>query len=211
MSPKHKEHIIKILDKLMLGFPFLEKSDNGKYVYYSVNNLNISECYNCQKIAIWVYNNLVFPKFSTVISANQDMPDRIKRDFDEARSILDKSPRGAAALLRLCVQELCIFLGEKGKNIDDDIAKLVSKGLNPIVQQSLDIVRVIGNESVHPGVIDFSDNREDTIQLFSLLNTICDQMISHPKNVKSLYNKLPASKRKAIEKRNAKAKKDKVK
>lgn len=147
----------------------------------------------------------MFPAFATVVTANSDMPDGIKGDFEEARSILDSSPRGAAALLRLCVQKLCIHLGEKGKNIDDDIASLVSKGLDPLVQQSLDIVRVIGNESVHPGVIDLNDNRDDAIQLFHLLNAICDQMISHPEKVKSLYAKLPEAKRKAIEQRNAKA------
>lgn len=211
MPPDHKERIIKALDRLMSGLPFLEEHKSSTYVYYSVNNLNVSECFNCQKIAIWVHDRIVFPLFSTVISVNSDMPDYIKRDFEEARSILDNSPRGAAALLRLCVQKLCMHLGEKGKNIDADIASLVSKGLDPLVQKSLDIVRVIGNESVHPGVIDLSDNREDTIQLFGLLNAICDQMISHPKNVKSLYNKLPSSKRKWIEKRNAKAKKERRK
>ncbi len=211
VSQNHKEPIIEFLDRLILGFPFLEKLKSSRYVYYSVNNLNISECYNCQKIAIWVHDYLVFPSYSTVVTANPDMPDGIKRDFEEARLILDNSPRGAAALLRLCIQKLCINLGEKGKNIDEDIASLVSKGLDPLVQQSLDIVRVIGNESVHPGVIDLSDNKEDTIQLFGLLNAICDQMISHPKNVKSLYKKLPESKRKAIDSRNAKAKNNRTK
>jgi len=36
------------------------------------------------------------------------------------------------------------------KNLDDDIASLVSKGLDPRVQKTLDVVRVIGNNSVHP-------------------------------------------------------------
>ncbi len=100
---------------------------------------------------------------------NPDLPDHIIRDYEEARGILRDSPRGAAALLRLCVQKLCMHLGEKGKNIDDDIASLVSKGLNPLVQKSLDIVRVIGNEAVHPGVIDLNDDRDTASQLLILI------------------------------------------
>ena len=42
--------------------------------------------------------------------------------------------------------ETCGHLGESGKNINDDIAALVKKGLNLMIQQSLDVVRVIGNE-----------------------------------------------------------------
>ena len=79
-------------------------------------------------------------------------------------------------------QKLRIHLGEKGKTIDDDIASLVRKGLNPLVQQSLDIVRVIGNEAVHPGVIDLKDDRETAFRLFDLVNAITDAMISLSKN-----------------------------
>ena len=126
------------------------------------------------------------------------------RDFEEAREIANSSPRGAAALLRLCVQKLCTHLGEKGKNINDDIASLVRKGLNPKIQQSLDIVRVIGNEAVHPGELDLKDDRETALLLFEIVNSIADQMISHPKTVRDMYARLPEDKRKDIEARDGK-------
>jgi hypothetical protein len=132
---------------------------------------------------------------------NSDLPETITADFEEAREIVQASPRGAASLLRLAIQKLCSHLGEKGKNIDDDIASLVRKGLNPLVQQSLDIVRVIGNEAVHPGTLDLSDDRDTAFRLFELVNAIADQMISHPKTVSDMYRKLPEMKRKAIESR----------
>jgi hypothetical protein len=136
---------------------------------------------------------------------NAALPNNIRALVDEARSILDMSPKGAAALLRLSIQMLCKHLGESGNNLNNDIANLVKKGLNPMVSKSLDIVRVIGNESVHPGTIELSDNKDIAIRLFDLVNIIAEQMITHPKHVNEIYKKLPESKRAAIEERNMKA------
>jgi len=135
---------------------------------------------------------------------NSDLPPDVLRDSEEASRVVSESPRGAAALLRLGIQKLCASLGEKGQNIDDDIASLVKKGLKPMVQQALDAVRVIGNEAVHPGTLDLKDDRDTALRLFGLVNIIAEQMISNPKHVQDLYEKLPESKRKAIEKRDVK-------
>jgi len=114
---------------------------------------------------------------------------------------LQKSPRGAAALLRLCIQKLCMELGEKGKDLNTDIKNLVAKGLPEGVQKSLDIVRVIGNESVHPGQIDLRDDMETAKVLFKLVNLIAEKMITEPKEVEEIYNILPEEKRQQIKKR----------
>ena len=73
-----------------------------------------------------------------------------------------------------------------------------------MVQKSLDVVRVIGKEAVQPGVLDLKDDRDTALQLLKFVNAIATQMISHPKNVEAMYQKLPESKRKAIEAREAK-------
>lgn len=75
----------------------------------------------------------------------------------------------------------CLDLHENGKNRDRDIAKLLSKGMNPLVQKALDVVRAIGNESVHPGTIDLNDNRDIAVRRFELVNLIVEQMITRPK------------------------------
>src|SRR4030095_1883409 len=122
-------------------------------------------------------------------------------DYFEASSISTKSPRGAAALLRLAIQKLCIHLGQTGKNINDDIANLVKAGLPAQIQKALDIVRVIGNNAVHPGVIDLNDKPDTVHTLFTLINQIVQDRITQPKEIDSLYNTLPEEARKAIEKR----------
>lgn len=141
-----------------------------------------------------MHDRIVYPNTKLMVFPNEDMPPIVRELFDEAREIVENSPKGAAALLRLCIQHICKELGESGKNIDKDISSLVSKGLNPTVQQALDVVRVVGNESVHPGEIDLNDNKDTAVQLFNLVNLICDQMISHPNKVKKLYAGLPKNK-----------------
>jgi uncharacterized protein DUF4145 len=117
------------------------------------------------------------------------------------RTSLSRSPRGEAGLLRLAIQKLCVELKQPGKNINDDIAELVRNGLPTGVQKALDSVRVIGNEAVHPGQIDFADTPEIAATLFSVVNFIVEKMISEPKEIEAIYQQLPAEKREAIQKR----------
>lgn len=174
------------------------------------NNIGVSSalasrCVSCNKITIWVNNSIAYPQTGEAPAANPDMPDDIRRDYDEASTILDQSPRGAAALIRLAIQKLCKELGQPGKNINDDIGALVKGGLDPRVQQALDAVRVIGNSAVHPGQIDLRDDRATAETLFKLLNLVVDKTISEPKHVAEVFASLPEGAVKAIEKRDSKA------
>ena len=192
--------------KVATRLVFFEKPDGTLYADLEVENLNLSECYVCSKISVWVHDAVVSPSLRTGPAPNADMPPDIARDFEEARVILGSSARGAAALLRLSVQKLCDHLGHKGKKIDDAIAALVVDGLSPVVKQALDAVRVIGNEAVHPGTIDLRDDTATAEKLFHLVNIIVDRMISHPKQVDEIYAGLPESKRAAIDARDARNK-----
>jgi len=169
--------------------------------FEEISGVTFAWCTHCHNPSIWVGDKLIYPVSTQAPPPNPDLPDDIRIDYVEASRIVGDSPRGAAALLRLCIQKLCKHLGESGKNINNDIAELVKKGLNPTIQKSLDLVRVIGNEAVHPGTIDLNDKPETALALFNLVNIIAEAMITQPKMIESLYESLPSEKRKQIEQR----------
>lgn len=169
-----------------------------------VHNLHLAECARCKQVSVWRHADLIWPVTSTAVEPNEDLPDSARQDYLEAAAILNMSPRGAAALLRLAVQKLCLELGGKGKSIDTDIAALVANGLDQRVQQALDVVRVVGNNAVHPGEIDIRDDRETAGRLFGLVNLIADIMITQKKQLDAMFRSLPSGALAAIEKRDKK-------
>ena len=158
-------------------------------------------CEYCNESTIWYDEKIIFPQSLSAEPPNSDLPEEIIDDYNEARAILNLSPRGAAALLRLSIQKLCKHLGQPGNNINSDIQALVALGLPNKVQEALDCVRVIGNEAVHPGTIDLKDDRDTANQLFKLVNFIVQKMITEPREIDEMYNSLPEDKLKGIKSR----------
>jgi hypothetical protein len=180
--------------------------------YGEVTPILVSRCVHCKEDSFWLRTRekvgndpgdgiLIIPDGSVAPMPHSDMPEEAKNDYIEARTIINHSPRSAAALLRLCIQKLCICLGEKGKNINEDIKDLVTKGLPVEIQQALDIVRVVGNNAVHPGELDENDISEIALPLFELVNEIVEDRIAKPKKLARLFAKLPEGARQAIQKR----------
>ena len=173
------------------------------YGNHQNNILGSATCQHCDETSIWIKDKMYYPDTGNSPFPNPEMPELVKNLYLEAASISNKSPRGAAALLRLAIQVLCKELEEKGDYINTDIGNLVKKGLPEIVQQSLDVVRVTGNDAVHPGQID-TDNPETVGQLFDLTNVIIEYMIALPKKVSGIYTGLPTGKLDGINKRDGK-------
>ena len=146
---------------------------------------------------------MIYPAKQIAPLAHAEMPEACRADFEEARSIAAASPRGSAALLRLCVQKICKALGEKGTNINDDIGSLVKKGLPVHVKEALDIVCVTGNEAVHPGTMSAEDHAQQVAGLFTLVNLIVDILISQPARIAALHAALPPRSLNGIAKRDA--------
>ncbi len=85
-----------------------------------------------------------------------------------------------------------------GKNLNKDIEALVNEGLRIEVKKALDVVRVIGNNAVHPGRIDLTDDQPLASKLFGLVNWIAENQISQIKELDAMYEDLPDGAREAI-------------
>ena len=197
---EEREYFERLLKRSEKNLIFYDKSQYYNSDWY-LANLNVGLCFACSGYSVWVADALVHPNSDTSIAPHEDMPPLIAADFKEAASIVDQSARGAAALLRLCVQKLVGHLGADATNLNVGIGELVQKGLDPQVQKALDIVRVIGNNAVHPGQIDLDDNKGTAVQLFSLVNIIVMSTITTQKQIEALYGSLPPGALEAIEKR----------
>jgi hypothetical protein len=149
---------------------------------------SVATCGSCGNITLWVDKALLFPRETPVAAPNVDMDADIQTLYLEAASIVVDSPRGATALLRLALQLLLKQLGKSGNNINNDIKELVSDGLSSKIQKALDLLRVVGNNAVHPGQIDLNDGKEIALKLFHVLNFIADEMITKPKELDLLYS-----------------------
>jgi hypothetical protein len=179
-----------------------------------------SFCSCCKKTSLWRVTDyttnqfvgrndssaeLIYPDHGLASLPEDDMPDDVKADYIEAARIFSKSPRGAAALLRLALQKLCKHLGEDGANINKDIRRLSEKNtLPPLVVKVADTVRIVGNNAVHPG--EMSDEDFDLVasKMFELLNFIVKKGISEPKELEALYALTPERPRKDAEAKDAK-------
>jgi hypothetical protein len=171
------------------------------FVGEQLKDVSLCRCMYCGQISIWRNGAMVYPDGGIAPLPNPDLPEGVAKDYEEARGIVVKSPRGAAALLRLAIQRLCQDRGEPGKDLNADIGSLVKKGLPDGVRKALDAVRVIGNNAVDPGQIDLTDDIDTATALFNLVNFIAEKMISEPNEIDRIHALLPPGALKQIEKR----------
>ncbi len=178
-------------------------------------DMETSKCAGCGECVVWFIPRqarnprdakagakIIYPLTnSSVDEPSSDMPDKVKALYEEAALVLPHSPRASAALNRLALQLLLVELGQPGKNINKEIASLVEQGLPPKIQKAMDILRVVGNNAVHPGQIDVNDSPDVAYALFSMLNLIVEDRITTPRQVDELFDSLPSGALDAINRR----------
>ena len=193
------------------AFAHMKWVSNEPNVYYR------AICAHCKQYSFWRVTEtdltgleprkgeILYPDFGSAPLPSEDMPEDVKKDYEEAARIFIKSPRGAAALLRLGLQRLCIHLGEGGENINADIRSLVEKKkLSGIAIKIADTVRITGNNAVHPGKISDEDIDNLAGNMFGLINAIVEETITKPKIWNNLYQLMPENTRNAAEEKDKK-------
>lgn len=152
---------------------------------------------NCEELSVWHNGEMVYPEHCPVVEPNPDMPEAVEDKYREAAKVVFLSPVSAAALLRLALQLLLadILGSESTGNIYRDIDALRKRQLDSSLIRASDIIRITGNESVHPGTIDLNESKGDALYLFDLLNMICDQCYTQSRRMREMFEKLPESKR----------------
>jgi hypothetical protein len=182
-----------------------------KYSPVEGPNWAATVCNRCRVPAIWMKADdlsewvMIYPANSPGIAPHADMPAHVAAIYEEARDVAQRSPRSAAGLLRLALQMLIDDLVPGTGSLDSKIGKLVAQGLDSRAHKAMDIVRVIGNNAVHPGQISLDDTPELVPSLFRLVNLVVEEMIARPKHLDQLFQLLPQQAREGIERRNTRA------
>ncbi|GLO24370.1 DUF4145 domain-containing protein [Pseudomonas putida] len=183
--------------------------DSSKAIYVE------GKCSKCKERSLWrttetktdecnrvipSAGDMLYPNIGLAPPPHEEMPEEIKADYLEAARIAQHSPRGSAALLRLCLQKLCKHLKEPGENIYNDIRSLADKGTIPTsTVQVADTIRLAGNAAVHPGLMVDDDIDHIANKMFLLLNILIDKSIAEPRLMRELYEMTPEGARKAAE------------
>ena len=181
-----------------------EHNNCGQCVEVEIDQFKVAMCIYCGEFSIWLDKKLIHPAQITAPRAGDDMPASVSEYYNEAREVSPSSPRAAAALLRIAIKKLCESLGENEPNLNLAIGKLRQKGLSQNVINSLDAVRIIGNEGgAHEGQIDLSgaDNKEIVDRLFWLVNFIVEKTITEPAAINNMFSSLPEDKKRGVEQR----------
>jgi len=167
--------------------------------FTAIINYEFTVCKKCNDITIWDHKKMIYPLTGGAPLPHDDMPKKVTKDYNEARSLVSISPKASCALLRLCVEKLCEHLGEKNGKLNTKISNLTKSGkITPDTQKALDSIRVIGAEAIHPLTMNIDDDQEIALKLFLLVNLIVQSAISDKNTIENIYKKLPKEKKQGI-------------
>jgi hypothetical protein len=188
-----------LLKKELPTAPFIE---SGTAMTASPMRLTwFAQCDNCKDFSIWIGERMVYPLKLEVSRAHVDTPAEILPDYNEAAEIFAISPRASAAILRVALEKLLNFIGLKGDDINGNIKNLVELGLSEELQRSMDIIRILGNESVHYGSVNLNEDRTTANKLFLIFNLIVEKTITNRNMLADIYDQLPENKVNGIKQR----------
>jgi hypothetical protein len=151
--------------------------------------LKRSQCLNCEGRSYWINGELVWPPLRLGAPAPGDLEGDHLNLYEEARAVAAHSPRAAAALLRLLVENLVKELdpdARKGMKLHDRIERLAERKM--ITATTLDALHTVkwgGNDGIHDGQVD-PDGKDDlpvVLFLFEIVNRIVEDTMAMPRRL----------------------------
>jgi hypothetical protein len=167
-SIKEIDQLVERLKTNELTYHYQKYSQSLKV---KMANLHISNCHDCNGFSIWVADRLVFP-----LNVERT-PELVEEDFQEAAAILNRFPREAAALMRVCIQKLVPLLTQEGNNLNQYMSSLVRKGLEVEIQQAMEVLQVLRNEPEQPATLKTQPDKEIAIRFFDSLKSILERRV----------------------------------
>jgi hypothetical protein len=135
-------------------------------------NLHISNCHSCNGFSLWVGGLLVFP---TKIDKT---PELVEEELEEAAAILNEFPRGATALMRVCIQKLVPLLEDNGKELNQRVSSLVRKGLEMEMQQAKEVLQVLRSDPTQLNPLEPQADRETALRFLDSLKEVLERRMS---------------------------------
>ncbi|MDQ0894440.1 DUF4145 domain-containing protein [Agromyces ramosus] len=188
--------------------PESERSWNGLLIGGVV--WQSAHCQACDRRSIWRGDSIAYPITSGGPAPHRMMPADVRELYDEASEVFGLSRKAGAALIRAALEKLIRQLDDGGTEKDrlhDRIARLKGRVSAPL-GQLLDVVRYLGNESLH-GVgedeLVYLYLHDDTSgvgeMLFDAVNDLVDELIARPAAIDGAWKRLPEGVRDSIDRK----------
>lgn len=154
-------------------------------------NWSMSQCGACQDFATWRTNELIYPRASIALPAADDMPEKVKGLYDEARAVVGVSRRAGAALARATMEALIKHIdaeAPKRANLDQRIERVIPT-VSTSLAQMLTVIRHVGNKTLHvedepdaATLLVLDEDQSEIVELiFQSINDLVDEKITRPK------------------------------
>ena len=163
---KEIDQFVERLKKNQLTYEYQKHPQSLKV---RMANLHISKCHSCNDFSLWVGGLLVFP---TKIDRT---PELAEEDLEEAAAILNKFPRGAAALMRVCIQKLVLLLEDNGEQLNQHVSSLVRKGLEVEMQQAMEVLQVLRSDPSQLNPLESQADRETALRFLDSLKAVLER------------------------------------
>ena len=199
-------------------FQFL--GDEGEHYvetgYEPFRYLGRSECPRCQSLVVFFFVDqefaeeptlemprsthvIIYPADTYQLKAPDEVPPSLAKDYEEAASVLSRSPRASAALSRYCIQRI---LREKAEISPGDLmAEIQEAAQDPTMPSqlvdALHTIRKEGNLAAHPNLdkttLDIIEvSQTDAEVLLQLVERLLDFYYARPAQDEKFKNAIDA-------------------